>query len=374
MKSALAEVVTKELSNERLGDAMTPLIDAKLKEMLSQIKGALQPEKANRYGLTKGMIETFGASLKAMSEGTNSAGGYFVPEEIQSGIIRMVEDFGLVRKFSTKISMPKTDTLNLPRLTTSVTVSWPGENTAGTPSDPVLGNVVLAVKTLMGITAVSNELLQDSNTSITEMLMTLFAEAIAGEEDNQGLMGSGSPFTGVMNDASVNLVAPAAGNSTFTLCTTADNLRDMITQIKPWALTGAGYFMHRVVLALAQKIKDTTNNYIVTAPTQVVFSDVNGGSYGAAGLPAGYIWGYPVYLSEKLPSSTAVSTKYVIFGNLKFLYLGDRQEMKLEVSNAATIGGVNAFAANQSVVRVTERVALAVALPTAFAVLRTSAT
>lgn len=373
MTKALTEVVSKELTSERVGEAVSPIVDAKLKEMFAQIKGALKPEKADRYGLTKSMKETFGAQLKAMSEGTNTAGGYFVPEEIQSGIIRIVEDFGLVRKFATKITM-KTDTLNIPRLTTSVTVSWPGENTAVAGSDPVIGNVALNAKTLVGMTVVSNELLADSNTSIVDMLMTLFGEALAGEEDNQGLVGTGSPFTGVLNDASVNLVAPAAGNSTFTLCTTGDNLRDMISNVKPSALAGAMYIMHRVVFALAQKLKDTTNNYIITAPTPVVFQDVVAGSYASAGLPAGYAWGYPIMLSEKMPSTTAVSTKYVIFGNLRYLYLGDRQQMELKISDAATVGGTNAFAANQSAIRMTERVALAVGLPTAFSVLRTSAT
>ena len=354
---------------EQLGQ-LDANIESKVKGMIEQIDLNKVITGMGKSGLSMAQKKQFAEKLKALSEGTNTAGGYLVPEEIQQGIARIVEDFGLVRKFATHFTM-NTDTLNLPRLTTSVTVYWPGENTAGTASDPVLGNVPLLAKTCIALTAVSEELLADANISVADWLMTIISEAIAGEEDNQGLTGSGSPFTGILSDANVTVVTAATGNSTFTLCTKADNLRDLVAQIKPTALSGAAFIMHRLVLSIAQKEKDTAGNYIVTSPTPVI------GAVGAQSpvlVPAAYIWNYPVYLSEKMPSATAVSTKYVIFGNLKYLFFGDREQMTMEVSNAATVGGVNAFAANQKVVRVKERVAIAVGIPTAFAVLKTSAT
>lgn len=355
---------------EQVPQMVDASVEAKVKAMIEQIDLSKVVAGMGKSGLSLAKKKEFAEKLKALSEGTNSAGGYLVPEEIQQGIARIVEDFGLVRKFATHFTM-NTDTLNLPKLSTSVTVYWPGENTAGTVSDPVLGNVQLLAKTCIGLTAVSEELLADANISVVDWLMTIFAEAIAGEEDNQGLTGSGTPFTGILSDANVTVVTPAAGNSTFTLCTTADNLRDLVSQIKPTALAGAGFIMHRLVLAIAQKQKDTAGNYIVTQPTPVIYA---AGAEAPVLVPAAYIWNYPVYLSEKMPSSTAVSTKYVIFGNLKHLFFGDREQMTMEVSNAATVGGVNAFAANQKVVRIKERIAIAVGLPTAFAVLKTSAT
>jgi len=85
------------------------------------------------------------------------------------------------------------------------------------------------------------------------------------------------------------------------------------------------------------------------------------------------MWGYPVYLSDKMPSSTAINTKYVIFGNLKHLFLGMREEIGVAISDSATIGTDNLFAQNMSAVRVVTRHAVAVGLPKAFAVLETSA-
>lgn len=355
---------------EQVPQMVDASVEAKVKAMIEQIDLSKVIAGTGKSGLSLAQKKEFAAKIKALSEGTNSAGGYLVPEEIQQGIARIVEDYGLVRKFATKFTM-NTDTLNVPRLSSSVTIYWPGENTAGTVSDPALGNVQLLAKTAVGLTAVSNELLADANISVVDWLMTIFAEAIAGEEDNQGLAGSGSPFTGILTDANVTILTPSAGNSTFTLCTTADNLRDLIAQVKPTALSGAAFIMHRLVLAIAQKQKDTAGNYIVTSPTPVIYAT---GAESPVLVPAAYIWNYPVYLSEKMPYTTAVSTKYIIFGNLKNLFFGDRQQMEMGLSDAATVGGVNAFAANQKVLRVTERIAIAVGLPTAFAVLKTSAT
>lgn len=312
------------------------------------------------------------ASMKAMTEGTDSAGGYLVPEEYAAEINRIAEDYGLVRKFARKLKM-NTDTLNMPTLTTNVTVSWPGEATAGTASDLTLGRTQLLTKTLVGLTVLSNELLADANLDVTRILADLFGEAIAGEEDNQGLTGTGSPFTGILGNVSVNIITMATGKDTFSELD-ADDLRDMISAVKPLALNGSGFIMHRSIWGVIQKLKQNSQ-YIVSLAVPVIGKNGEAGMGGPAGTPVGTIWGYPVYLSEKMPaaSATAVSTKYIIFGNLSHLWFGDRQQMTLDISNAATVGASNTFAANESAIRVTERVAIAVGLPAAFAVLKTAA-
>lgn len=310
-------------------------------------------------------------SLKAMSEGTDSAGGFLVPEEYAAEINRIAEDFGLVRRFARRISMG-TDTMNLPTLTTNVTVSWPGEGTAGTASDLVLGNTALAANTAIGLTVLSNELLADANVDLTRVLAELFGEALAGEEDEQGLVGVGSPFQGILTHGSVNTVVMGSGDTGFTNVS-ADYLRDMISDIKPLALSGAGFIMHREIWGEVQKLQDGASQYIASLSQPLIGPNAN--VSGVAGTAVGSIWGYPVYLSEKMPAlaDTAVSTEFIIFGNLSHLWMGDRQQMSLSISDSATVGAADVFASNQSAVRVTERIALAVGLPTAFTVLVTAA-
>lgn len=312
-------------------------------------------------------------AFKAMTEGTNSAGGFVVPEEWAAEVYRVVEDFGLIAKLATSFPM-NSDTLNVPRLSASVSVYWPGETTAGTGSQPTFEQVQLLAKTVVGITPMSNELLADANVSVINLLTTLFAEAIAGEIDNQGLTGSGSPFTGLLSDAGVTVYTPATGNSTFTLCSTPDNARTLQSKVKPWALQGAVYVMHRTVWALFQQAKaSSSGDYFLSTFNPVMTGTTQGTLQGFPLGVAGTLWGYPVLLSDKMPSSTAVSTKYVVFGNLAHMFLGKRQELAVAISQEGTVGGVSMFETNMSAVRVVSRLAIAVGLPTAFAVLKTSA-
>ena len=316
------------------------------------------------------------ATFKAMTEGTGSAGGFVVPQEWAAEVFRVVEDFGIVPKLATKFPMVG-QTLNVPRLSASVSVYWPGEGSVGTSAQPTFEQVVLTANTLVGLTPMTNELLADANVSVINLLTTLFAEAIAGELDNQGLAGTGSPFTGIMSDTGVTVVQPGNGGgfSTFTGCSTPDNLRLLISNVKPWSLQGAVFVMHRSVWAIIQSAKaSSSGNYFLSTFNPVLNGNTQ--ADGTQSFPlgvAGTLWGYPVLLSDKMPTSTAVSTKYVIFGNLSHLFMGMREELAVAISQEATIDSVNLFAANMSAVRVTTRVALAVGLPKAFAVLKTAA-
>lgn len=387
--------LTKEEIVSLVDDASTEkaskLIDAKIKELgLDKasnkfvFKGSIAEKSADEVSkmeskekmasFIKAVYNKDSASLavfKAMSEGTNSAGGFVVPEEFAAEVNRIVEDFGLVAKLARKLPM-NSDVLNVPTLSSSVTVYWPGENTAGTASQPVLASVILSAKTLVGITPMSNELLADANISVVDLLVELFAEAIAGEMDNQAFAGSGSPFTGILTNGSVTVTTPAAGNSTFTLCSTPDNARTIIATVKPWALQGAGFIMHRTVWSIFQQKKASTGGDYFASAANPVLTGSTGQGFPTA--TAGTLWGYPVYLSDKMPTTTAVSTKYVIFGNLKHVYVGEREGMNVSISQDATVGSDSLFEKNMSAVRVTKRIAIAVALPTAFAVLSTSAT
>ena len=390
------ELITlvNETATEKAQELLAGAVEAKIKELgldkpatkFAHYKGSVVGKtdeelagldrKEKMASFIKAVYHKDAAALtifKAMSEGTGSAGGFIVPEEFAAEVNRVVEDFGLVAKLGRKFPMGS-DTLNVPRLSASVTVSYPGENTAGTASQPTFEQVILQAKDCVGITPMSNALLADANVSVIDLLVELFAEAIAGTLDEQGLTGTGSPFTGVLGDAGVTVVQPAngTGNSTFTGASTPDNARDLIAGVKPWALQGAAYVMHRTVWALFQKTKASTGGeYFISAANPVM--GLNAGGQGFPLAMAGTMWGYPVYLSDKMPTATAVSTKYVIFGNLKHIFVGLRDDMAVSISQDATVGSDNLFEKNMSAVRVVTRHAVAVGLPTAFAVLKTAA-
>lgn len=383
----LAEQVVKAVEASLL-PALDEKIDAKLKELnvgKTEIKHGVMPglpgTKASGHLVTtkeflKALLRRDFNSLytnKSLSEGVDSAGGFLVPEETFKGVDRIVEDSGIIRKLSRRVPM-SSDVLNMPILGSAAVTYWPGEGNAGTDGSPVFANVALNAKTASTLAPITNELLQDSGVSLTELVMELFAEAIATAEDTQGLVGTGSPFTGVLNHGSVTVVTMASGKDTFAETAVSD-IRDLISQIKSSALPGCAFVMHRAVFGILEKITENSQSIVAFANPMIRGNMALDGTFVNGGLlqPAGYIFGYPVYLSDVMPSVTAVSTKFVIFGNFRHFYFGDRQQMSMALSDSATIGSTNTFESNMQAVRVTERVALAVGVPSAFAVLKTAA-
>lgn len=307
------------------------------------------------------------ARMKDLSESTDSAGGFLVPEEFRSEVARIQEDFGLLRRFGRTVPM-STDTVNLPRVENTVSVSWPGEGNAGSKSQPDFENLRLHAKTAVGLTVQSNELLQDASVSVVDMLAELFAEALAGEEDDQAFNGIGSPFTGIINDSDVQSVTMASGDTSFSDIN-ATKLSEMIAAVKTTQLqrregSPVAFFMHRDIWHNVRTLQDTAGNFIYQPA-----------SFDSGLNEIGRIWGYPVYLSDKLPSSgdSAVSTKFVVFGNMRNVVLADRRQMTLTTSEHANVSGNSVYEQNQQAVRVTERIGIGVLLPKALATLQTAA-
>ncbi|MCH7572958.1 MAG: phage major capsid protein, partial [Planctomycetes bacterium] len=278
----LLETAVSTALDERMKDLGMDKIDRKFGMFpasyagLNEEKVAAMEKKEKVVAFVKavflkdlGSLKELG-SVKALNEGTDSAGGFVVPEEWAAEVNRVVEDFGLVAKLSRRMPMGS-DTLHVPRLASSVAVSYPGEAVAGTPSQPVFEEVLLLAKTLVGLTAMTNELLADANIDLVDLLTELFAEAIAGEVDNQGLAGTGSPFTGILSDVGVTIITAPTGEDTFAEAANPDNLRDLVANVKPWSLQGAAYVMHRTVWSEVQKKKASTGgDFFISAATPVL--------------------------------------------------------------------------------------------------------
>lgn len=131
------------------------------------------------------------AERRALSEGTDSAGGYTVPKPLALIFIDRLRAASVVmRAGATTVDMTS-DTLAIARLATDPTMSWRLENAEITASDPTFERVLLDAKSLAGLVKVSRELIEDS-INIGAMLENAFIQAAAVEFDRACLYGSGS--------------------------------------------------------------------------------------------------------------------------------------------------------------------------------------
>lgn len=147
------------------------------------------------------------AEKRALSEGTDSAGGFTVPTPLAAIYIDKLRAASVVmRAGATTVDMTS-ETLAIARLATDPTMSWRVENAEITASDPTFERVLLEAKSLAGLVKVSRELLEDS-VNIAAILENAFVQAAAIEFDRACLYGDpgNDEPTGVINVSGINTI------------------------------------------------------------------------------------------------------------------------------------------------------------------------
>lgn len=364
IKANLAEIVGKEVT-ERVEFAL---------------KAARIDAQVNGTGLDTQSKLNFTADLRAIARGEKAAylgssdqtGGYLIPTEVSSEIMRIAATVGLVARDARVFPMG-TDELELPIYTGAVMQgAFSGEDTEGSETQTDIGVAVLRAKYWYNIFRFSNILLADANVAVADWILALVAEGLAYRMDREGFMGgtfAGSPFIG--------LLATASGATVQTMTTGKDTFAefdiveasDAIGAVEVSALTDAAFYFHPTVWAKIRS-QNSSGIYPFGQSNLAIQKRQNGLQ------PAGEILGYPVYTTNVLPanSATAVSTKFGVFGNLKLaLGVGERSGMEVAQSKDATVGGKNLFAANQTAYRISKRFSIVQMLPAAAVVLKTAA-
>ena len=131
------------------------------------------------------------ARVKALAEGTDAAGGYLVPEELRGEIVQRATEASQIAKLVRRVGC-RSNAVKVPTLATDVSVSWDSEGAAFTESDPAFGQGSITIHRLNVMTKISRELVADAGIDLVDYLSTLFAEAVAVEEDRVIAVGDGS--------------------------------------------------------------------------------------------------------------------------------------------------------------------------------------
>lgn len=377
----LAELIANKTAESAgvIAEQLVNKFQASIVESRSKILAGA-PESQNKKAdegtrkFLRALVGKDGAALaeiqKAMttSSSDDAKAGYTIPIELMTEVLRIQQaGYGIARQLFRYLpfSGPGNER-KIPTLASSVTVTWTGEGVAKTSTQPGFGLVTQTLKKLAAIVPLTEELIEDSAIPLTQLVAQLFAEATQKEEDAQFLAGTGSPWTGLLNNGSVNMVTLGAGEgfSEFT----ADDLLDMIDATPAGALPRARFVLHRHALTVVRKLKDSiTGQYVWQRP--------------ADGQP-GTIWDYPYTLAEAFPNKTltGVHKPFIAFGDFQTAgIIGDKQQIRVKLLDQATItdtdGETTINLAEQDMIalRMEERVGYLLAVPSAVTILRTGA-
>lgn len=385
IKGQLQSVVD-DVMEKRLGETLSPIVAKETRAIVER----LQLERAvfgkDTTGLNAEQKSVFVSVVRAaaglktkaneslISEQDNR-GGYLVAKEVEAAILRIAASVGLVMNQSQKWPMG-TDEKAIPSYTGAfLEGEFLGVDVAGDVTGINFGAANLIAKKWQLAFVVGNDLLVDADVQLADWLLALGGEALANMTDKQGLTGIGSPFVGVLNHPDVNLFTLVAGKTDFSDFDVVTDAADAIAQVEESVLDGAAWYMNRTVWAKIRTQKDAAGAFILPQAGAISAGVVANIPVGGGIRPMGELAGFPVFTTKHLPSTSAsaISTKFIVFGNLKALAFGDKGDMTVAQYESGTFGGKEIALADQRALVYKKRVALTVALPKAFVAVKTAA-
>jgi HK97 family phage major capsid protein len=153
---------------------------------------------------------------RALSEGTDSAGGYTVPTVLAGEMIDRLRAESVMVAAGARTVPLTSDNLSIAKLATDPTPAFRAENAAIAESDPTFSSVTLTPRSLAVMTKVSRELFEDS-LNLESELPRILSVAMAKEMDRIGLLGSGSAPEprGIANQSGIGTTALDAALTSY---------------------------------------------------------------------------------------------------------------------------------------------------------------
>ncbi|MGC2047030.1 MAG: phage major capsid protein [Gallionella sp.] len=267
----------------------------------------------------------------AASEGVATQGGNLVPVELESSVIKLMNEYGVARR-ECRIRPMGSDRREIPKRQGGLTASYIGEGQEGSESDSEWSLVGLTAKKMMILSRMSSELNEDSVIDLAADYAEEAAQAFAQKEDNSLFNGDGTSTYGgiegirakLLNGTKAGAVLAASGVDTFAEVTTAE-LNAMMAALPAYAARNAKWYCSRKGYVLVFQ-------RLIEAAGGITASDLVAGP-----IRRGYM-GYPVIETEAMPTSAGDLSGEImlVFGDLrKGVELGDRRGVRVALSEHA---------------------------------------
>ena len=245
--------------------------------------------------------------LNALQVGTDSEGGYLVPDEFEHTLVEALEEQNLFRTLAHVIQTSSGDR-KIPVVASKGTASWVDEEGAIPESDDSIGQVSIGAYKLGTMIKISEELLGDSVFDLESYISREFARRIGNKEEEAFFTGDGKgkPLGILAKTGGAEVGVTAAGAAAFT----ADELFDLFYSLKAPYRKSAVFLMNDTSVKALRKLKDSNGQYLWQPSLTAATPDT--------------LMGRPVYTSSFMPAMEA-GAKSVLFGDLSYYWVADRQ-------------------------------------------------
>ena len=247
------------------------------------------------------------AVTNALQVGTDSEGGYLVPDEYERTLVEALEEENIFRQMAKVIKTSSGDR-KIPVVASKGTASWIDEEGAYPESDDSFGQVSIGAYKLGTMIKVSEELLNDSVFDLQSYISREFARRIGAKEEE-------AFFTGDGKGKPLGVLAATGGAETgvtaaSATAVTADELMDLYYSLKSPYRKKSVWVLNDSTIKAIRKLKDNNGQYLWQPSL-------------AAGTPD-MILGRPIKTSAYMPAMAA-GAKTIAFGDFSYYWIADRQ-------------------------------------------------
>jgi len=240
----------------------------------------------------------------ALQIGTDSEGGYLVPDEFERILVTALEEENIIRTLAHVITSSSGDK-KIPVVASNGAASWVDEGAAIPESDDTLGQVNLGAHKLATMLKISEELLNDSAFNLEQYAAKEFGRRIGRAEEQAFITGNGTGRpTGFLTSAQVGVTAASAA------AVTLDEIIDLYHSLREPYRRNAVFIVNDMTVKAIRKLKDSTGVYLWQPSMTANTPDT--------------ILGRPVKTSSFMPA-IAAGTKSVAFGDFSYFWIADRQ-------------------------------------------------
>lgn len=266
----------------------------------------------------------------ALSIGTDSEGGYLVPDEYEKKLVEALEDEVFFRSLATVIKTSSGDR-KIPIVTSKGEAAWIDEGGQFPESDDSFGQTSIGAHKLATMIKVSDELLNDSVFNIEQYISKEFGRRIGTKEEEAFFIGDGTgkPI-GIFNKTG----GADVGVTAATISITFDDVMDLYYSLRAPYRNKATWLLNDSTVKAIRKLKDGNGNYIWQPSVREGEPD--------------RILNRPYRTSIYVPE-LAAGNRVMAFGDYSYYWIADRQGRSFKRLNElfATTGQVGFLASER---------------------------
>ena len=243
----------------------------------------------------------------ALQVGTDSEGGYLVPDEFERTLIEALQEENVFRQLANVI-MTSSGDKKIPVVASKGSASWVDEEGVIPESDDAFGQVSIGAYKLATMIKVSEELLNDSVFNLEQYIAKEFAKRIGSKEEEAFFIGDGiGKPTGIFNATGGGGIGVTTASAS---AITMDELMDLFYSLKSPYRKNAVFITNDATIKNIRKLKDGNGQYLWQPSL-------------TAGQPDTLL-NRPIKTSAYVPV-IASAAKTIAFGDFSYYWVADRQ-------------------------------------------------